>query len=219
MCPPSSFATTNGTLSEPHANLSDVVPPTKISQAAFQHAASILAPAVLNHSVRVYLYTKALAAQCSSVYSTDTAKHDLLFVACLFHDIGTTSLYDGPQRFEVEGGDAAVQYLTPFGVGETDKHDVWTAIACHTCPGIAERIGELSRLVRIAVATDFGMEIAGGEGLEELRAQLEERFDRADIKKVLTDAIVEQARKQPQKAPRATWPGALYRASPGESGW
>jgi HD superfamily phosphohydrolase YqeK len=219
MCPPSSFATTDGTLPEPHANFSDVVPPTKISQAAFKHAASILAPAILNHSVRVYLYAKALAAQCNSVYSTDMAKHDLLFVACLFHDIGTTSLYDGPQRFEVEGGDAAVQYLAQFGVGKTDKHDVWTAIACHTCPGIAERIGELPRLVRIAVATDFGMEIAGGEGLEELRAQLEERFDRADIKKVLTDAIVEQAKKQPQKAPSATWPGALYRASPGESGW
>jgi HD superfamily phosphohydrolase YqeK len=219
MCPPSSFATTDGTLPEPHANLSDVVPPTKMSLAAFEHAASILAPAILNHSIRVYLYAKALAAQCNSVYSTDTAKHDLLFVACLFHDIGTTSLYDGPQRFEVEGGDAAVQHLTPFGVGETDKHDVWTAIACHTCPGIAERIGELPRLVRIAVATDFGMEIAGGEGLEGLRAQLEERFDRADIKKVLTDAVVEQAKKQPQKAPNATWPGALYRASPGESGW
>jgi HD superfamily phosphohydrolase YqeK len=219
MCPPSSFATTDGTLPEPHANFSDVVPPTKISQAAFKHAASILAPAILNHSVRVYLYAKALAAQCNSVYSTDTAKHDLLFVACLFHDIGTTSLYDGPQRFEVEGGDAAVQYLTQFGVGKTDKHDVWTAIACHTCPGIAERIGELPRLVRIAVATDFGMEIAGGEGLEELRAQLEERFDRADIKKVLTDAVVEQAKKQPQKAPSATWPGVLYRASPGESEW
>jgi HD superfamily phosphohydrolase YqeK len=208
MCPPSSFATTDGTLPEPHANLSDVVPPTKMSLAAFEHAASILAPAILNHSIRVYLYAKALAAQCNSVYSTDTAKHDLLFVACLFHDIGTTSLYDGPQRFEVEGGDAAVQHLTPFGVGETDKHDVWTAIACHTCPGIAERIGELPRLVRIA-----------GEGREGLRAQLEERFDRADIKKVLTDAVVEQAKKQPQKAPNATWPGALYRASPGESGW
>jgi HD superfamily phosphohydrolase YqeK len=219
MCPPSSLATANGTLPEPHVNFADVVPPTKISQSAFEHAAGILAPAILNHSVRVYLYAKALAAQCNSVYSTDTDKHDLLFTACLFHDIGTTSLYDGPQRFEVEGGDAAVQHLGRFGVGEIDKHDVWTAIACHTCAGIAERIGELARLVRIAVVTDFGMKMAGAEELEGLRAQMEERFDRADIKKVLTDAVVGQAMRQPQKAPSATWPGALYRASLVEPAW
>lgn len=219
MCPPSSLATADSTLRGPHINFADVIPPTKASQAAFEHAASILAPAILNHSVRVYLYAQALAAQSNSVYSSDTSKHDLLFTACLFHDIGTTSLYDGPQRFEVEGADAAVQHLSQFDVGETDAHDVWIAIACHTCPGIAERIGELARLLRIAVATDFGMEMAGAEELESLRKRLEERFDRADIKKVLTDAVVRQARKQPQKAPSATWPGALYRASLAETGW
>lgn len=218
MCPPSSFATTD-TAKLSHDDMTDIIPQTKLSQSAYEHADSIIAPEILNHSIRVYLYARALAAHTNSAYSTDSAKQDLLFTACLFHDIGTTTLYDGPQRFEVEGADAATQHLTLFGVSEADKHDVWVAIACHTCLGIAERIGELARLVRAGVSMDFKMETAGKERLEELRDELEVRFQRAGFEKVLSDAVVGQAVKQPKKAPSATWPGMLYRAHLAEPGW
>jgi HD superfamily phosphohydrolase YqeK len=219
MCPPSSLAAAQTSQSPSHANIADVVPQTQISRSAYEHAASVLASPILNHSIRVYLYAKAVAAQSNSMYSTDAAKHDLLFTACLFHDIGTCSTYDGPQRFEVEGGDAAVAHLTKFGVGKTDKHDVWTAIACHTCPGIAERIGELARLVRIGVETDFGRETSEGEKVSVMKRELEAQFERAGIEKVLGDAVVEQAKRQPQKAPTATWPGVMYRAYLEEPEW
>ncbi|KAJ4379521.1 hypothetical protein N0V86_004701 [Didymella sp. IMI 355093] len=195
------------------------IPQNPISQAAFEHASNLLAPAILSHSMRVYLYAKALAEHAESVYATDPAKLDLLFTACLFHDIGTTNKYDGLQRFEVEGGDAAVQHLDQFGIGAVDKHDVWTAIACHTSPQIAERIGELSRLVRQAVVTDFGRKSSVWDVLLPLREGIERNLGRAGIEKVLGDAVVEQAKRRPEKAPMVSWPGAMYRAHLAEPDW
>lgn len=215
MCPSSDLATSGDTLDQAaHAyhDMSDVLPQTEIAKAAYKHAAGLLAPSILSHSIRVYLYAKALASHSASVYSTSPSKHDLLFTACLFHDIGTTEVYNGPSRFEIEGADAASTFLGGFSISEADKHAVWAAIACHTSAGIAERIGELSNFLRVAVLHDFGRKSKAWEVLEPLREGLEGRFERAGIAKVLSDAVVQQAIKRPEKAPHGTWPGGMYRA-------
>jgi HD superfamily phosphodiesterase len=111
MCPPSVIFD----ISRNHPvliNSANVIPNTQVSQAAYTHAASILAPAILNHSIRVYLYAAALAKHTNSSYNTNATKLDLLFTACLFHDVGTTPTYNGSARFEIEGADAAVKHLS-----------------------------------------------------------------------------------------------------------
>jgi HD superfamily phosphohydrolase YqeK len=221
MCPPSDLAIAKAQdandgaymhLFEPSLN-------TQISKTAYAHAAELLHPAILNHSIRVYHYADALAKHESSKYFVDLHQRDLLFTACLFHDIGTAQDYDGSQRFEVEGADAAVKFLTSFGVGGAEAHEVWTAIACHTSPGIAERIGELARLVRMAVITDFGRKSEGSEVLRSLKEQLEARYERAGVERVLGDAVVEQAKRRPEKAPKVSWPHAMYTAWLAEPEW
>lgn len=198
---------------------SDLVPKTQICQSAYAHASSLLDPSILNHSVRVYIYAAALASHTNSAYVSDAIKHDLLFTACLFHDIGTTDTYDGNFRFEVEGADAAVKHLSQYHISEADKHHVWTAIAVHTSPHIAERIGELSKLVRLAVITDFGRKNEAWDVLEPMRVMLERDLERCGIEKVLGDAVVEQAKKKPEKAPKVSWPGAMYDAQLVEPEW
>jgi HD superfamily phosphohydrolase YqeK len=221
MCPPSDLTITKSHDADggAYTHLSKYSLNTKISEAAYAHATELLHPAILNHSIRVYLYADALAKHAFSKYSTDVHCRDLLFTACLFHDIGTTQKYDGPQRFEVEGADAAVKFLTSCGVNRAEAHDVWTAIACHTSPGIAEKISELSRLVRIAVVTDFGRKGADWEVLESMTDELEARYGRAGIEKVLGDAVVEQAKRKPEKAPKVSWPHAMYAAWLAEPEW
>lgn len=219
MCPPPSISANTSQTHTNFINTAVIVPRTQISQSAYAHASSILAPSIFNHSIRVYLYAAALAKHTTSIYSTATTKHDLLFVACLFHDIGTTSIYNGPSRFEIEGADAAVQHLSKHHVSDADKHKVWVAIALHTSPQLAERIGELARLVRIAVLTDFGRTTAETEVLEPLREKLEEEFERCRIEKVLGDAVVCQAKEKPEKAPMVTWAGVMYRAHLEELEW
>ncbi|KAK7185982.1 hypothetical protein DPSP01_008552 [Paraphaeosphaeria sporulosa] len=222
MCPPEALKSLKSSTTSP-SSIPAIVPPTTLSQSAYSHAASLLHHSILNHSIRLYIYTKTLAAAENSVYHTDPAKHDQLFVACLFHDIGTTETYNGPQRFEVEGADAAVAHLSKFGVSEEDKLQVWYAIALHTCKGIVQRMGELPALMRRALDVEFSVGVwqdeEGIEDVAEFRAKLEKTYPRMDIEKVLGDAVALQAVGRPEKAPSATWPGGLYRAHLEDPDW
>ena len=146
--------------------------------------------------------------------------------------MGCADDYDGPQRFEVCGADAAAEHLRKFNFNDADIQEVWTAIALHTSPGIAERITSLARLVRLAVLTDFNkletypwVEESELEELEvnkkhyQLLIEGPSFFPRLDVEKVLGDIVVEQGMRQPTKAPASSWAGIMVRtAKEGPSG-
>ncbi|MEW2511146.1 HD domain-containing protein [Streptomyces sp. NPDC046870] len=177
-----------------------------LGMAAYEHVRELLHPAILAHSIRVWLIADSAVGRQSALAAQE---REALAVACLFHDAGTSSVYDGPQRFEVEGADAAAGFLAKRDVDPDLRRQVWEAIALHTSPGIAERMGPLTRFVRLGVMADFGS--STGVVPEDLRAALEQ-FPRADIEIVLGDAVVAQAVRRPRKAPAASWPGALLAA-------
>lgn len=135
--------------------------------------------------------------------------------------MGCADENDGPQRFEVCGADAAAEHLRKFEVNEADIQEVWTAIALHTSPGIAERITALARFVRLAVLMDFNKlgECPWANGSEQqvnelrYRRSVEEHFPRLDAEKVLGDIVVEQGMRQPTKAPAASWAGIMVKAA------
>jgi len=179
-------------------------------------AESNVHPAVFNHSVRVFLHALELGKKEGSSLVQPDRVH-LLWTASILHDLGTTDPYDGPQRFEVKGADAASQFLKSKGISDADAHEVWVAIAIHTSPGIAERISELARLVRLGVMIDFGRKVV--DVSKEFKDELEDQWPRESIEKILGDAVVAQAVKQPQKAPKASWPGVLYSAHLENPGW
>ncbi|KAK4903294.1 hypothetical protein LTR27_000222 [Elasticomyces elasticus] len=200
------------------------VPADKLSQSAYTYAAKNLHPAILVHSLRVWLYAKALAQREGSDYGSSKYL-PLLFAACIFHDVGSCAAHNGSQRFEVEGGDAATSHLRAHGVSESDAHDVWVAIALHTSPGIAERISPLARLIRLAVTIDFkrpaALRFTNGEEVE----AIETLFPRGNIEKVLGDAVVNQAlvtvgaEARDTKAPAASWAGVMVRSARDNPEW
>jgi len=218
MCPPSAFTQSSTSASAPTPDPSTFIPSTEISKSVYAHAASLLSTEILNHSIRVYLYAKTVAEKTNSTYAKGD-KHDLLLTACLLHDIGTTTQYNGTQRFEVEGADAAVKHLLDFGVPKEEAHEVWMAIALHTSTGIAERINELTAIVREAVVFDFHRAQRHGEELAKSRERVEAQFPRGELEKILGDLVVEQAVQKPEKAPHASWPGVLFRAHLAEPEW
>ncbi|GGT41430.1 HD domain-containing protein [Streptomyces chromofuscus] len=187
-----------------------------VADSAYAHVRSVLRPAIVNHSVRVWLVADHLGKQ----QDLGEREREALAVACLFHDAGTADAYDGPQRFEVEGADAASDFLSAYDWPAPLVQQVWEAIALHTSPGIAERMGALPRLVRLGVLADFGATDLPGTDDGQLSASLA-RFPRMDIEAVLGDAVVEQALRCPGKAPKSSWPGGLLAArlaDPGHTG-
>jgi HD domain len=181
-----------------------VLPGDPLAVRAVEFASAHEHPALVNHSVRTYLHAVFAARGLGMDYPAD-----LLFLACILHDIGTSDAYDGAQRFEVEGADAAATFLSEQGMGAAAVDQVWEAIALHTSPHIAERRGPVTALTRLGVRADFGAATGGGDSD---RASLESRYPRLDIERVRRDAVVAQALRDPGKAPASSWPGGLLQA-------
>jgi HD domain len=169
-------------------------------------------PAIADHSLRTFLHAELAAAPLGLRAGADYDP-DELFLACVLHDIGTAEAYNGRQRFEVDGADAAAAFLESRGAPAAVRQRVWEAIALHTSPGIAERLGPLTRLTRAGVVSDFAVPPAAPYGVSTAtRAEIESRYPRGDVERHLADAVVAQAVADPGKAPRSSWPGGLLRA-------
>jgi hypothetical protein len=163
---------------------------------------------VANHSFRSYLFAVLLAGHEGLRPAADFDP-DLLFFACVLHDLGTSPAAGGTQRFEVDGADLAAGFLAGSGVGARGVDQVWEAIALHASPGIAERRGALAYLTRRGIGIDFG---PGSEFISDAQAQaIHGRYPRLRMVTALTDEIVRHAGRGPQNAPRYSIAGELVR--------
>jgi HD superfamily phosphodiesterase len=188
------------------------VPETPVCLKAFEYAQSQLPLTILHHSLRVFIYADWLAKREARNWGHDEKLRDMMFIACICHDLGATHHHDGEQRFEVEGADAAKEFALSQSISEVQAHDIWTAVAIHTSPHIAERIHPLARLVRLGVLIDFRKATRDDLEANEYVKEIEEKIPRMDIEKVLADAVVEQALRNNNKAPAASWPNNLLKS-------
>jgi hypothetical protein len=80
---------------------------------------------------------------------------ELLYAGAMFHDIGLTEPYRTSMlRFEVDGANAARDFLLDRGVDEFDARKVWLSIALHTTPNVPEFLEPEIALVTAGVETD-----------------------------------------------------------------
>ncbi|MGW7530737.1 HD domain-containing protein [Amycolatopsis sp. NPDC054798] len=186
------------------------LPATPLADAVVEVVRPVESQSVFNHSVRTYLFARLVADRLALSGYDD----DLLFAACVMHDIGVAP--DGPhvERFEVEGAERAAGFLVRQGISTADADAVWQAIALHTTAGIAEHRGPLCVLVRAGVAVDFGGPV-GAEYLaavsDEQAATIHAAYPRLEMVRSLTDAIVAQAAKNPNNAPVPSVPADFLR--------
>jgi hypothetical protein len=108
-----------------------------------------------HHSNRVFLFG-ALAGQRKGL----KVDSELLYVGAMFHDMGLQAPYASKEeRFEVDGANAAADFLRSHRIDERDIDDVWDAIALHTTPGIPKHKRPVVALVTAGVEMDvLGLE-------------------------------------------------------------
>jgi hypothetical protein len=83
---------------------------------------------------------------------------ELLYTGAMFHDMGLTrQRSSNHERFEVDGANAARDFLRRHGIAQRDIDIVWTAIALHTTPGIPQHMHPVIALVTAGVE----MEVLG----------------------------------------------------------
>ncbi|MET8630162.1 SgcJ/EcaC family oxidoreductase [Kitasatospora sp. NPDC004669] len=185
------------------------LPDTELTRACDTYAEKSTATFVYNHSVRSYLFARAHARAQGLRPGTDY-DDELLFVACVLHDIGLSEDGNGDQRFEVDGADTAAAFLRRHDVDEQRIAVVWDAIALHTSEGIAPRKGTVVALTQAGIGTD----ILGArrESLPDgLADDAHTLLPRMDLGYALTDAILTQALAKPHKASPMSFPGELLR--------
>lgn len=126
------------------------VPDSKLGRAITEFVRDSENELLFNHSVRVYFFG-AIAGQQREV----TFNHELLYAAAMFHDIGLMPAHSSQNlRFEVDGANAARDFLRNHGVDASDLEKVWTGIALHTTPGVPEFMHPIIALTTAGVEMD-----------------------------------------------------------------
>jgi HD superfamily phosphodiesterase len=127
------------------------IPESKLVRDAVQAVRSAEGELLFQHSMRVY-YWAAFAGKRKGL-SFDP---DLLFVAAMFHDYGLTAGYrESRQRYEVDGADAARDFLQKREVPETEAQKVWLAISLHTTNGVSPHLDPVASLLAEAANMDL----------------------------------------------------------------
>jgi hypothetical protein len=146
-----------------------------------------------HHSRRVFLFG-ALQGQLHGL----RADPELLYTGAMFHDLGLTSGFrDSQLRFEVDGAEAARDFLLQRGVGADDALTVWLGIALHTTPGVAEFLDPVVTLVSAGVRTDV-VGIGFHDLTDEQRAAVTAAHPRPDFKRRILHAFAEGTAHRPQ---------------------
>jgi hypothetical protein len=105
---------------------------------------------LFNHSSRVY-YFAALTGKRKGF----TFDPELLYVSAMFHDMGLTRQHSSAtNRFEVDGANAARDFLRQHKIPQQDIDTVWTSIALHTTPGIPQYMHPVVALLTNGVEMD-----------------------------------------------------------------
>jgi hypothetical protein len=152
---------------------------------------------VADHSIRSFLFARLLANQEGST-GDEAYDENLLFAACIMHDLGLGTSAAGQQRFEVEGADLAADLLRKHGVPTADVDRVWEAIALHSSIGIAGQLGLLTNLSHRGIFTDAGLFT---DLPEDLQGQILTAYPRTGGNSYLKDAIVAHAKRSKTAAP------------------
>jgi HD superfamily phosphodiesterase len=122
---------------------------------------------------------------------------ELLYVGAMFHDIGLTAPYrTSPQRFEVDGANAARDFLLQRGVDEVDARKVWLGIALHTTPNVPEFLEPEIALVTAGVETDV-LGIGRDDLSRDALAAVTAAHPRPDFKRRILQAFTDGNKHRP----------------------
>jgi hypothetical protein len=169
------------------------IPDSKMARDLTQLIRDTEADLLFHHSTRVYLFGALTGRRKGLTYDPE-----LLYVGAMFHDIGLTEAYRNSQlRFEVDGANAARDFLRSYGISEASVEIVWDAIALHTTPGIPEHKEPEVALVTAGVEMDV-LGIAYREFTQEQREAVVAAHPRGtSFKNDIIDAFYQGMKHRP----------------------
>jgi HD domain len=169
------------------------VPDSPLARDATELIRSVEPDLLYNHSLRVYAFGALQGARQGLDYDPE-----LLYVGAMFHDIGLVEGHrSAHDRFEVDGANAAREFLAGHGVAGDALRIVWDAIALHTTPGIPQHKEPEVALVTAGVELDvlgFGYDDVAAEDRDAVLAA----YPRVDFKESIIQAFADGMAHRPE---------------------
>lgn len=186
------------------------IPDSGLAKEATELVRDTAGPLLYDHSRRVFLFGALRGHRRGLDFDPE-----LLYVAALFHDLGLTRDYAASeQRFEVDGADAARDFLLRHGLTSEQAQTVWTAIALHTTPEIPYRMEPEVALVTAGVELDV-LGLGFDETTDAQRDAVVAAHPRPDFKRRILAAFTEGIAHRPATAFGNVKADVLAHFSPG----
>ena len=126
------------------------IPDSQLAREATELVRDTETGLLFHHSRRVFLFGALTGERKGQRYDAE-----LLYIGAMFHDMGLMKPYSSAhERFEVDGANAARDFLRQHGIAEAAIDLVWDAIALHTTPGIPQHKKPEVALVTAGVEMD-----------------------------------------------------------------
>jgi hypothetical protein len=149
-------------------------------------------PYLFNHSVRSWLFAAQIALGRGEEFD-----EEVLAIGCLLHDIGLTKGFEGPNRFEVEGANAARSFVRELGFSDRRAQLIWDSVALNSTPSIGLHKEREVALCTAGIGLDFT-----GHGIEgipaETAASILKAFPRLAMKQEFTTCICHVVTAKPE---------------------
>ena len=126
------------------------LPDSELCVAAIDYARSVSEPALFHHVMRSAIFADVIGRKRKMNFDPE-----VLCAATVLHDLGLTKLAAVEARFELEGADAAKEFLVKRRMSERNIEIVWEAIALHTTAEIPSRRLPEVALCQMGVFTDL----------------------------------------------------------------
>ena len=185
------------------------LPDSKLAREATHYVRGLSAPVVFNHVLRTYLFGELLGRAKKLNFDSE-----LFYLGAVLHDLGQTERFLGQQRFEVDGADAAAEFLNDKGIAKESIEVVWDAVALHTSIGIVQRKRPEIALVSAGAGADVI-----GYGIDQLPkeavAQVIAAFPCPGFKKAYQKVMAEIVVRKPETATGTFLAGVGERHLPG----
>lgn len=174
------------------ASLIADAPDSPLCMAVDLFAREVYRQTLYHHTQRTFRFACEIGRESPRPFDPE-----VLYISCVLHDLGLVEGTPVFGDFEIDGANAAREFLERRGMSAKKVDLVWHAIALHTTPGIArDRPAEVA-LVQAGAAVDVGIIPLSRIPKPFLDAVLE-HFPRLNFKEAMVEILKERIRRTPR---------------------
>jgi HD domain-containing protein len=167
-----------------------------IAKEATALSRTVSPPYLFNHAARTFLFGSLIGRALGLKFD-----EEVLYLACILHDLGLTERFRGELPFEIQGAEGAKLFLEEHAYAKDKAEIVWDGIAMH-----ASLIGHYKQAEIKLVGEGAGADVVGPDSAQIKKEEVNEiltAFPRLQFKNSFLKTCADVVRRYPRGATRS----------------